>query len=790
MIKNYFLITLRSMMKNKLFIFINVLGMAVGIGCCVVAYFNWEYDTTFDAYHGKRESIYRVSSIREFNDERTLYGFAPLPLGAALRENAGDIEEIVRFSWSNSNFKVKDNIFPSSLAYVDSSFPSVFTVEFLRGDATALQDKSKVILSEEMAMRLFNSIDVVGRQVTQVMGTTLKEVEVGAVFKKPAANSSFHPQAYMQYDNYFEEATDLREDDWVYRNSLFVLISNPGRVEDVTQQIQPYRENNNRVREDFQIREFVLEPLVGMAQRDEANDTWSQTKEANPRVAVVAPAMMAILVLLIACFNMTNTAIAISSRRLKEIGLRKVLGGMKFQLVAQFIGETAFVCFVALAIGLLLGEVLIGAWNGLWPEMKLESHYLDNPGFLVFVIGTLTFTALVAGSYPAFYISSFEPISILKGKLKFGGTNLFTRILLVLQYAISLTAIIFAVAFYNNSKYQRDFDIGFDMDGVIIAYVDNQSEFETYRNALLPNKDILTIAGSRHSIYSSRYNDPVRFESKEIETDIIDVGDHYIETMGLELLAGRDFVKDSETDRRESVIVTEKFADSFGWTDPIGKELVWMDTVKLYVIGVVKNVYTNGLWRPMQPLMIRYTSPDHYSHVIVKAPVQRLADVDKFMAKEWRNVFPNRLYNGRILQYDLVEATTVNNNIVKMFVFLGVVALVLSATGLFALVSLNIIRKMKEIGVRKVLGATVSNIATIINTEFVIILSIASAIGIGLAWIGVDAMMGSIWTYYESASPITFLASVTVMFLVSAVAIGYKVFNAASMNPVNTLRAE
>jgi ABC-type antimicrobial peptide transport system permease subunit len=790
MIKNYLLITWRSMMKNKLFLLINVIGLAIGIGCCIVAFFNWEYDSTFDTVHVNREKIYRVGSIREFEGSTRLYGFAPFPLGATIKQNMPDAESVTRFSGSYSNFKVQDNLFPSRLSYVDPDFFDIFSFEFVAGNAASIKDKSKVLLSEEQAMKLFNSTDVVGKQITQVIGTTTKELEVGGVYKKQPANSSFNAFGFMHYDNYFDEAKDVKEDDWKIRNTLFVKISDPSRAEIVKKQIQKYRENNNKVREDFQIKEFVLQPFIGMAQSDQANDTWRQTNSSSPTAAVIAPIMMAVLVLLIACFNMTNTAIAISSRRLKEIGLRKVMGSMRGQLIAQFIGETTFICFLALIIGLFFGEVLLASWNSLWEDMKLTSHYSDNAPFLGFIIGMLVFTALLAGSYPALYISKFEPVSILKGTVKFGGTNYFTRVLLALQYAISLLAIVFAIAFYQNSLFQRDFDIGFNSKAVIIAYVDSQGEFETYRNAILANKDVISVAGSQHSVYSSRYNDPIKFESKQIETDIIDVGDGYCKTMGFEIVQGRDFIKDSETDRKESILVSQKFLKDLNITDPIGKEIVWMDTAKLYIIGVFKNVYTNGLWREMQPLMIRYTTPDKYSHVIVNGPIDKLIEINKFMEKEWKQIFPNRLYNGRLLNEELVEASTVNNNIVKMFIFLGLVAIVLSATGLFTLVSLNIIKKMKEIGVRKVLGASISHITRIINTEFFVVLTISSILGCSLGYVGVDALMGSIWKYYQSTTSITFVVSVSLMFLISTIAIGYKVFNAASMNPVKTLRDE
>ncbi|MBT1695816.1 ABC transporter permease [Fulvivirgaceae bacterium PWU4] len=790
MIKNYLRITWRNMMKNKLFIFINVLGLSVGIASCIVAYFNWEFDAKFDTHHAHYNNIYRVSSIREFDGRTTLYGFAPTPMGPVIRANVPDADKVVRFSPVSSNVKREDDLFRIDIGHTDEGFFDIFTFEFINGQPAALKEKSKILLSDEMAIKLFGTTDVVGKQLTQMIGTNTREIEIGAVFKKQPSNSSFMNDAFMHYDNYFDLLPNVKEDDWKSRNTVFVLVNDPSRVNAIVKQIQVYKENNNKVREDFQIREFVLDPFAGMAQRDSANDTWSQTREGNPTAAVIAPGIMAIMVLLIACFNMTNTAIAISSRRLKEIGLRKVMGSMRSQLIIQFIGEMVFICFIALVIGLVLGEVLLASWNALWTEMKLTSHYIDDPGFLIFIISMLVFTALLAGSYPAFYISGFEPVSILKGKLKFGGTNYFTRTLLALQYTISLIGIISAFAFYQNSIYQRDFDIGVDQNGIITAYVSNQGEFETYRNALSQNKDIISIAGSKHSIWSSWYNDPVKHESKQLEVDIIEVGDDYLKTMGMELTEGRDFRKDSETDRKESIIISQKFAEELGWTQSVGKEVIWMDTVKFYVIGVVKNVYTNGLWREMQPLMIRYTTPDQYTHVIVNAPALKITDVNKFMESEWKKIFPNQLYNGWYLNSGMAEAVQVNTNIVKMFVFLGLVALVLSATGLFTLVSLNIIKRMKEIGVRKVLGASIGNITRIINTEFAIILLVSSILGSVASYYMVDLLMDSIWDYYQSTTSVTFAFSVFLMFLISGIAIGYKVFTAASMNPVNTLRNE
>ncbi len=791
MLKNFFLITFRNLVKNRLFILINVLGMGIAIACCIVAYFNWEFNAKFDDIHIYSPKVYRVSSLREFEGESTLYGHAPLPLGATIRQNVADVTKTVRVASSYSDFKVEDNVFrPDGLAYVDPEFFKMFSFQFIDGTPDALTDRSKVFLSDQLATKLFGSTKVVGKQLTKVLGPETKEIEVGGVFKTQSVNSSFQEQAYMHFDNVYDDDKSLRENDWKARNVVFVMIEDRGRVEAVRRQLQSYRDNVNKVREDFQIKEFVLDPFVGMARRDVANDTWSMTRSASPTAAVISPVIMAVLVLLIACFNMTNTSIAISSGRLKEIGIRKVMGSLRVQLIVQFIGETLFVCFLALVAGVFLGELLLASWNALWEDLKLSSHYLDQPDVLIFLTGVLFFTGIVAGSYPAFYISHFEPVNILKGKLKFGGTNYFTRTLLVLQYSFSLVAVIFAIAFYQNSTFQRDFDLGFNDKGVIIAYVNSLSEFETYKNAIAQNKDVLDIAGSKHSIFSSRYNDPVKHGSKQVEVDIIEVGDEYLETMGLHLVAGRDFKKDSETDRMESIIVTEKFVKRFGWDNALGKEIVWMDSLKLFVVGVVKDVYTNGLWRELEPMMIRNAGRDQYTHIIVRAPVSEIRNVNSEMEAQWKQTFPDRLYNGRYLDEEMIEAAEVNDNIVKIFVFLGIVAIFLSVTGLYTLVSLNIIRKMKEIGVRKVLGASILNIIGIINTEFIIMLLISSVIGSVMSIYAVEMMMDSIWDYYQAASAVTLVISVFIIFFVSGIVVGFKIFGAASMNPVNTLRQE
>jgi putative ABC transport system permease protein len=796
MIKNYLLITWRSMMKNKLFIFINVFGIAIAIACCIVAYLNWRFNEDWDKDQKNASVIYRIQFWHDFQGSRNRYGMTPMPVANHIRENFSDVDKVVRFLPSGSNFRIGDELFNTGIAYADSDFFELFTFEMKYGTAADFKDKSKIFISDELARKYFNREDVVGEPLTQIIDGKPKEFTIGAVFRKQPLNCSFSSESYTLFDNYFETVLndpDLKEDSWKRWNTAFLQIDNPDRVASITRQLQQFVEPQNKAREDFKVQEFYLENFkdIGKKSRENPRLNSDWLRGGLPKEAVLVPTVMAVFLLLLACFNFTNTSIAVSSKRLKEIGIRKVMGGLRRQLVLQFMGENLILCFFGLLVGLLLAEWLVPEYDTMWSWLELHLNYAENAGFLLFLGGLLFLTAIIAGSYPAFYVTSFEPISILKGTQKFGGTNWFTRVLLGLQFFISLTAIIWAFAFTGNAEYQKNYDLGFTTTGVINVWVSNEGEYNTYRDALATNTDITNIAGTVHHVANSWYNDPVKYEEIEREVDIMHVGEGYMEAMDMKLLSGRKFEKNSATDIKESVLVTEELVKAFGWTDdPIGKRLVWMDTVQLYVIGVVKNIYARALWQPIKPMIIRYAATDKYRQVIVSMPAGKMKDVNEFMEKKWKEVFPNTVYAGGFIDDELAETLEINTNIVKMFSFLGFFAILLSATGLYTLVSLNIIKKMKQIGVRKVLGASIANIARVINLEFAVILSIAALLGGAFGYWTTSVIMDSIWEYYQTLDVMSFSVSVVIMFAIAALSVSFKTITTASLNPVKTLRDE
>lgn len=460
-------------------------------------------------------------------------------------------------------------------------------------------------------------------------------------------------------------------------------------------------------------------------------------------------------------------------------------------MIFQFLSESVILCFFALVVGLIVAEFLVPMYNNMWPGINLTLSYSENIFFFGFLTALLILSALIAGTYPAFYVTSFKPASILKGKLTFGGTNWFTRTLLTLQFIISLLCIISSVAYIRNASYQRDFDLGYSKDGIIVANLNGEVEFNAFRNALAMNKDVLAIAGSKDHVSDKYYRQPVKHGNIEHQVEIVDIGDDYLKAMNITLLDGRDFIKDSENDRKESVIVSETFVKQFGLEgNAVGKRLLLADSLQLFIIGVVPDILTDGFWKPAAPVMLRYIAPAQYTQIVVSTSPANLLSVNDFMVETWKKISPNTLYNGKHVDSNLYVAQLINSNAVRICIFLGVIAALMSATALLALVSLNILKRRKELGVRKVLGASIANIMRVINMEFMLILSIASILGSAAGYFLTDKGMDAIWEHYLPINIVTLAICVGFIAAIAVITVGYKTLSTARTNPVESLREE
>lgn len=794
MLENYFIVGIRNFARNKFFIFINILGLGIAIACCIGGYFNWKFREDWDSQHKNASTIYRVQFVQDFNGVRDKYGVSPLPLGMHVKENVVGIDGIVRYLPFNTNIRVADELFNTELVYADSGFFDLFTFTLIHGVFSDFHDKTKIFVSDQLALKYFNKTDVVGKEVTQIIGGAAYDFTIGGVFEQQPMNSSFGFDAITSYENLKAvEGYKTAETDWAGWNTLFLKINNPSQITEVEKALQQYIVLQNRARDDMKVSRFYLENFKGMANRVQENPAvrWQHLRYGIPSSAVSVPSVTAVLLLLLACFNFTNTSIATSSRRLKEIGVRKVMGASKVQLIGQFFGESLGFCALSLIVGLLLAEVIIPAYSALWPFLKLEVNYSENLGFLFFLIGLLFLTALIAGSYPALYVTSHEPVSILKDKIKLRGTNWFTRILLGLTLTISLLAVIFALAFYNNAEYQKDFNLGYTTSGIIAVDLENPRDYNVLKNALSSNPDIQIIAGTKDHIARSVYSHAVKFGTLEKEVDVLDIGDNYLEALDIKIISGRGFHQQSETDRTESVLVTEEFIDQFGLSgDPVGKRILWNDTTQLFIVGIVHDIYAHSLFEPLAPLMLRYVSPDDYRQIVIRTVPGRSGDVDREIKSAWAGLFPNTVYHSQRIESVRESFDRVNINGVKVVGCLGFIALLISVTGLYTMVSLNIIKRTKEIGIRKVLGASKLHIAKVINFEFFMLLLCSSVIGCICGYLLVDKVMAALWIYYLGLNWVTLTLCFVSMFILAAFTLGFKTFKIASLNPTKTLPAD
>jgi putative ABC transport system permease protein len=788
MIKNYFLVTVRSLMKSKLYIAINIFGLAIATSCCIIAYFNYHFNSDFDTNYKNAGEIYRVSSLREFQGKEQLYGIVPMALGNIARQH----EFGTRYNFSNVSLRIEDNVFNEDIRYVDPEFFQLFKFDFIQGRAPLKNEKHMMAISDKLAEKLFGTTEAVGKSVSQVLdGDVLKAYEIGGVFREQPMNSSFVDGGYALYENYHEEVPSISENDWKNSTTLFLKINDPTAVRSVWNEMQEHVSTHNKIRDDATIKEFVVEPFQGLAVRDMENDTQNfWTHAAISKSSVNGCAIMAMLVMLIACFNLTNTTLAISSRRVKEIGVRKVMGSFRGQLIFQFLGETAVICVVAVLAGMWLTSVfLLPAFNSLWPYMKLQADYFGNNGILTWMGMILVGTILIAGAYPAFYISKFEPVKILKGTFRFEGMTSLSMVLLMVQFVVSLVGIVCSVAFVQNARYQRSINLGFD-EHVIYAKTRTGKEAELFKIELSKNPDITSIATSRHTIGWSVGKTTAESDSKKIQTDLMEVGNQYLKTAGATFIEGRDFINDSETDKSGSAVVSKTFVTAMGWKTGVGNKITLHDSTSVYVVGVVEDIYSRGLWRKLEPMMFRYVDKELCTYVSVRAQAGELPAINEIMDATWKELFPNRVYDGRYLDENVVEAVEVNDNIVKMFGFVGMVAILLSGTGLFTLVSLNVVKRFKEIGIRKVMGASDTRIAALVNARFVIILLISSVLGSWLSMMMIEPLMQGIWAFYQKPGVGTLLLSVGLIFVISAITISTKIVEVARMDPAKSLRSE
>lgn len=778
-------------MRNKSYVLINVIGLGLSLACCIVGYLNWKFAADYDKNHVNHENIYKVQIYKSVQNRNVPYGISPLPLGESIKDKIAGVTHYSRYTSSGLVLKKDLNVFNQGIAFAEDDFMDMFTYPFKYGNKDALLDRSKIILSAFTSETYFGEKDPTGEIITVILedGSQLP-FTVGGVLEPIPQNSSVKFNAITHFDNYLK-IREIENGDWESFVAATFVMTEGGYPQNLLDDINAnYIEVQNLARDDFQVGSYYLVQLTNLGSIAESiRANW--LSQPPPKPSIIAPLVMAIVMLLIACFNFTNTSIAISSKRLKEIGIRKVMGSDRKQLIAQFMGENLILSFLSMVVALLIAYFLVPAYSAMWDFLNLELNLTTDPEIYLFLGGLLVVTSVIAGGYPSIYISAYQPVNILRGSLTLGGTNWFSKILLGLQYMFTVTALISALAFSNNAEYQNNMDLGFEKENILGVRVEDKSEYERFNNLVKQMPEVDQSTGTTHHIGWWTYGRTLRSGEQEVESDMMNFSIDYKDIMNLQVVEGRYFDGDIyDSDRENSIILNQALVKEFGWEEPLGKIVQIDDSTRLTVVGVMEDFYMYGFFDPVEPCAFRLANKDAMNFVVVKSEMNSTDFYDK-MEEKWYEVAPNTPFNADFMNEALAGTDLVNKNIVIIFRYLGFLALILSSIGLYTLVSLNIIKRVKEIGVRKVLGATINQILVLINKQFFWLLLVFAILGAGLTYVLIDlVLMPSIFAVYKPTGLITMLLPLIALLAIAVFIASTRIFRTASRNPVDSLRYE
>ncbi len=791
MLKNFIITSLRYLGKNFLFVGINILGLAVALALCITAYLNNKYDTDWDKTNENYEDIYKINITKELQDRHQEYGITPTALAPLLKQDLVGVEEICRYNSENSTVKYDDKIFNKRVGFVDPNFFNIFSIDIVKGNKNALKEKGNIIISENIAEIYYGKEDPIGKMISIINNKDEESTFIIAgIYKNLPLNCSFGHELITQFDNYIDirEVTEHDWTDWIA--ATFLLIRNHENIPEINEQLNRYIAIQNDAREDWKISGFFVKTLKEIADDRDVWGTWLRTS-FHP-AAVATPPIMAMFILIIAAFNFMNSSISFAGKRLKEIGLRKVFGGLRKHIIIQFLSENLVISFIAIVFGIFLAGFMVPEYSSMWEYMEISLNFKNNPALIIFILILWLFTALLAGAYPAFYISRFNPVKIFRDKLKLKNKNLLSRFLLGFQFFTSVAALVMGVVFAQNAVFQEKMNFGYEKDNLIILEMHSKNDYKPFEEVVKNNPKIEMYAGTIYHIGYGHYNRSIKYLDQYIESGIMQIGHDYLKTMAVNITEGRGFdVKNQGGDIAENnVVVNKKFLNDFGIIEPIGKTIYVDDTLALHIIGVSNDIYLYGLWAPVDPLIYRLASEDDYTRIAIRTSKGYEHEVNEYLKEQWTELIPNFPYEGEFQEELLAEAKQVNKNIKVMFVFLAICALFLSVIGLYTLVSLSVLNRTKEVGIRKVHGASVKRIMLIVSKPFSLLIIISTILGLVAGYYLSIMLMGSIFAVHMTPNTISFAIPVLVIVITSVITIIWRVYKAAEQNPAKSLRYE
>ena len=811
MVLNYIKIALRNLYKNKLHSAINIFGLSLGLAVAVLTYLYVSNEFSYDRFHENIDRIFQAAHTRFEPDgtEEGYYVHAPIPFGPALEQEIPEIEAALRFSDQQTFVRSRQMVDEETVLMADRSFFQIFSFAFKFGTPqTSFNERYSVVLREELAQKYFGSSDPIGETLDVLLGEDYVPLTVSGVVEEFPSNSSIEFDVVVPYDllNRYEWFRE-RQDSWNSWNSpTYVFLKENARIEEVETKMISFWDKykgedfaeqraSGEWTFDFQPIKTKFTPLKDVHHSPLKYRGIAQT--SSPAYAFYLGAI-ALGILLIACINFMNLFISRSSNRTKEIAVRKVVGAERKNLVSQFLTEAVLVSLFAMVAAVLLVQLVLPSFSSM-VGVDLGISSLGDLGTVgaVFLISLMA--GVVAGIYPALLLSSFRPIQIFSHKLKFGGSNSFSKALIVFQFALTSFFLIGTLGVSKQLSFIQKKDLGFDKEQVVVIRcnyqsVDGDGVMEILKNEFRGDRAVAGISGISYSF--NRGYDRVGYENSQGEERraiLYKIDYDFIDLMDMELAAGRNFDQAFSMDRRNAVIVNETLLEQYGMEQGVGERLdnfVNRGLDNPVIIGVVKDFHGTSLEEEIEP-MIMHVNPavDSINFVLAKLnPFEISAGLQKLEA-EWNEVVPEVPFQYSFLDDDIDRQYGDAQLRQKVVGYSTGFAIFIAAIGLFGISSYSAERRKKEIGIRKVLGASVVSIMQLLGKKFVFLVGAANLIAWPLAYFVLRQWLGQFAYRADLGFGLFVLSGLVTLFLALST-LSYQVVRAALSDPVDSIRYE
>ena len=807
MLRNYFVIALRNMMRNKAYSLITIFGLSTGIACCVLLALYVQDEISYDKHHNRLGDLYRVTS--HFESLRGLDNIPATspPIVPALRADIPEIESAARMvnppNVPQSLIRYHDNVFYETEGFIaDSTIFDVLTYEFLEGNPkTALVDANVVVLTDVLAKKLFGNRPALNELISIIQGGEPIEFKVTGVVRDNL-KSHVHVNFFvsMQSEGW---ASYIRSNDaageWAGQNFMIAYVKlTPGH------DVKAVEKKMNEVlvkygSEDMKAlgmyKTLALQPLKDIYLRNDI--------QQSPRITYLYIIVsIAAFILLIACINFMNLSTARATKRAAEIGVRKVMGAFRSALIRQILGEAMVIVVISIVLSMIMVQISLPFFNSLTDKtIALGASNLGNlaAGLVILTI----VTGLIAGSYPAFYLSSFEPAQVLKGKFNLSsGSSRLRQSLVVFQFIIAIALVCGMITISRQMKFMQQKDLGFSEDSRIVLPLRNESARKNYtalRQQLANSRGITSVSAANYTPGMPIWNDMAFYKQGQTMDDAIlnyidYVDQGYVELMDIHMLTGRSFTDNRELEANGKVILNRTSAKAFGFTPEtaIGQKLFfdWQGQQSAFeVIGVMEDYHQTSLKDVIKPMMLQFPRDPKYNLMVMKVDNEHFDETLSSIEATWKQSVNDTPFEYSFLDQNIQKQYDEDRRVSRIISGFTFIAMLISCLGLYGLSTYMAERRFKEIGVRKVMGANVGQIVTLLSTEFVKLVLIAFAIATPLAWYGMDKWLTG-FAYHIDVDGLIFVYAGLLSLAVALLTVSYESIKAALTNPIKSLRSE